>query len=360
MTNLQFDSIKSNDSTDNTLEISSYGYKAKAANGRLIEVDTLGKGAIQKLPHDKIDEIIIGNGIRSIQYHSVSNSKVKTITLSESVEYLNPMAFAECNELTTINLPNQSPLYSNWNKREFISRFAFDNPNVTINITENGKINEQIRCNGEFVYSVSNGEVALLSCPYSTGELRLPEEIDGCPVTRIESYFLEHNEDVEKVIIPSTVTEIGHGAFFYCKSLNTVGVEGIAEGECIIPESVKNIGYRSFAGCNFDSCVISSSVNVDESAFDHCEYLTTVTITNPDVKFGEEAFEGCENLTSIRLPKSWESKGKEALEAIELDPSNPNLKITYGDQSQAQSEKVNLNNTFPIRRTIQNSEIDMK
>ena len=73
MTNLQFDSIKSNDSTDNTLEISSYGYKAKAANGRLIEVDTLRKGAIQKLPHDKIDEIIIGNGIRSIQYHSVSN-----------------------------------------------------------------------------------------------------------------------------------------------------------------------------------------------------------------------------------------------------------------------------------------------
>ena len=73
--------------------------------------------------------------------------------------------------------------------------------------------------------------------------IRLPEEIDGCPVTRIESCFLEHNENVEKVIIPSTVTEIGHGAFFYCKSLNTVGVEGIAESECIIPESVKNIAH---------------------------------------------------------------------------------------------------------------------
>ena len=148
--------------------------------------------------------------------------------------------------------------------------------------------------------------------------------------------------------------------FFYCKSLNTVGVEGIAEGECIIPESVKNIGYRSFAGCNFDSCVISSSVNVDESAFDHCEYLTTVTITNPDVKFGEEAFEGCENLTSIRLPKSWESKGKEALEAIGLDPSNPNLKITYGDQSQAQSEKVNLTQTSHTQKRHEAPKIRQK
>ena len=66
--------------------------------------------------------------------------------------------------------------------------------------------------------------------------------------------------------------------------------------------------------------------------------IKSVIIPEGVKKIGDNAFCDCENLTSIRLPKSWESKGKEALEAIGLDPSNPNLKITYGDQSQAQDQ----------------------
>ena len=135
-----------------------------------------------------------------------------------------------------------------------------------------------------------------------------------------------------------------------------------AENHLTIPSSVKfeisdksypvkEIDKEAFVSYNYHymekygngyvtSITIPDSITkIGQWAFLDCENLTSVTI--PDSvgdNIGWGAFAYCNNLKSIRLPKSWESKGEDALKEIGLDPSNPNLKITYGDQSQAQDQ----------------------
>ena len=72
----------------------------------------------------------------------------------------------------------------------------------------------------------------------------------------------------KNTIIPSSVTSIGNGAFYYCSGLTSV----------IIPNSVTNIG---------------------NNAFYYCSGLTSVTIGNSVTSIGNYAFYNCTSLTSI-------------------------------------------------------------
>lgn len=120
----------------------------------------------------------------------------------------------------------------------------------------------------------------------------------------------------ETVEIPSSVIEIGEGAFCGCYELERI----------VIPESVTKIGSRSFSGCeNLCSVVIENSdVEIGESAFVDCEKLADangfVVVKNILFNyFGSDAevevpqgvtyinpfaFTDCNSIKSIVLPES--------------------------------------------------------
>ena len=58
---------------------------------------------------------------------------------------------------------------------------------------------------------------------------------------RIEDYAFKDREDIEDVVIPSNVTEIGKGAFYNCKNLKTIIIKTSAL-------STKTIGPNAFTG----------------------------------------------------------------------------------------------------------------
>ena len=94
------------------------------------------------------------------------------------------------------------------------------------------------------------------------------------------------------IVIPDSVTSIGHMAFCECKGLT---------GELVIPDSVTTIGNTTFYGCSgLTSIVIPNSVtSIGNQAFDNCSGLTSVEIGSGVTSIETSAFSYCSGLTSI-------------------------------------------------------------
>ena len=113
------------------------------------------------------------------------------------------------------------------------------------------------------------------------------------------------NEYSGSVIIPSSVTysgttysvtEIGDGAFYYCKGLKSI----------TIPNSVTSIDYDAFRDCSgLTSVTIPNSVtSIGSYAFEACTGLTSVTTPNSVTSIDYDAFRDCSGLTSVIIPNS--------------------------------------------------------
>lgn len=59
-----------------------------------------------------------------------------------------------------------------------------------------------------------------------TGDVIIPEEVDGCPIHAIERKMFLSKKNLRKVTVPACVTEVGDWAFAYCDNLHTAVFEG--------------------------------------------------------------------------------------------------------------------------------------
>ena len=127
------------------------------------------------------------------------------------------------------------------------------------------------------------------------------------------------------IIIPNSVINIGHHAFFGCESLTSI----------TIPNSVISIEYYAFFGCeSLTSITIPNSVTaIGSSAFFECKNLTLVTLSNSLTSIEDFVFCRCTNLTSITIPnsittiKEWAFASCTNLVSITI----PNSVTTIGD-----------------------------
>ncbi len=60
----------------------------------------------------------------------------------------------------------------------------------------------------------------------TTGDVRIPEKIDGCPVYTIERKQFLSRKHLRKITVPSCVETVGDWAFAYCDNLHTAVFEG--------------------------------------------------------------------------------------------------------------------------------------
>ena len=79
----------------------------------------------------------------------------------------------------------------------------------------------------------------------ASGDLVIPDEINGMPVTAIEGLSFAFCESINSVTIPDSVTSIGDWVFEFCSSLSN-GIEHLSEIADLIKAScdlaVKEIG----------------------------------------------------------------------------------------------------------------------
>ena len=98
---------------------------------------------------------------------------------------------------------------------------------------------------------------------------------------------------IKSVVLPTTATSIGNGAFFGCTNLSSVAnLDGIT-----------SIGYRAFYGCSSLSSIdLPGSLNTLEGgAFDGCSKLTTIKIPIGVTVIQGSTLSGCTALESILL-----------------------------------------------------------
>ena len=203
----------------------------------------------------------------------------------------------------------------------------------------------------DLTYTTTDGKVTITGCdPAATGELVIPDTIDGKPVTSIGGSSFS-GRGLASIAIPDSVTSIGGSAFRRCRLESIVignGVISIGSSaflDCTslksisIPNSVETIGVGAFSGCinlpkievgeknreytdvngvlfdkkktlllNYPAGKIDATYTIPDSvtsigiyAFHKCLNLTSVTIHDSVTIVKREAFQACSSLTSITI-----------------------------------------------------------
>jgi len=221
----------------------------------------------------------------------------------------------------------------------------------------------------DLTYEITNGEVTITDCDENaSGELIIPDTIEGYPVTSIKAYAFFFCNKLNSVKIPISVSDIGSCAFGSCSNLTSIEVKqnnayyssdnrgvlfdkkkttliqapsGIS-GEYVIPNSVTRIEERAFYSCDnltsirvdknnayyssdnrgvlFDKkkttliqapgaisgqYIIPDSVtSIGNYAFALCSNLVSVTIPDSVINIGTDAFADCDSMTSVTIPNS--------------------------------------------------------
>ena len=149
------------------------------------------------------------------------------------------------------------------------------------------------------------------------GQVVIPSQVEGTPVTAIDQYAFSGNSQLLSVIIPESVTEIGPESFAQCPKLVTVTLpENITEikagtfcGKSVqtiaIPDNVKQIGRFAFLK-NTQLTSISFGADsqletLDASAFSGCTALTELTLPASVKSIGNQCFNGCSKLKTYHL-----------------------------------------------------------
>jgi hypothetical protein len=163
-----------------------------------------------------------------------------------------------------------------------------------------------ISVHAQFNYTTDNGTITIKTYTGPGGEVTIPDNINGLPVTSIWDWAFYDCTNLTNVTIPNSVINIGDRAFEGCTSLTSV----------TIPNSVINIWDGTFRNCrSLTSVTIGNSVtSIGSYGFFGCSSLTNLTIPNSVTTIGDSAFAGCSSLTNLTIPNSVTGIGYGAFE----------------------------------------------
>lgn len=154
-----------------------------------------------------------------------------------------------------------------------------------------------------------DGTLTLDRLEYSiaSGEVTVPESINGRNITRIGINPFSYKQFITGVTLPSTIDVIADKAFYMC-----VGLEKI-----VVPEGVESVGDNCFNLCEAleEITLPRSAKSIGKELFTDCKALKTAYIYCEGAALGDDFFLGCESLESIYLSKDVKSLSASAVES---------------------------------------------
>ena len=291
-----------------------------------------------------LSEVIIYRGITSIGNSVFSGCEnLTSVTLSEGIEKIGNSAFEGCSKLKNINLPATVA---------YIGEMAFDGCASLSKIDIPASVTTIV----DYAFSICEKLVSINVDDNNPNY----SSVDGVLYDKKKTTLIQAPGNLQgKHTIPSSVTNIANGAFYYCKRLtdlvipsSVTNISEFAFENCTgltnvtIPSSVKNIDTKAFSGCKNLDLVISNAkenVTIESGALDDCKSVTwdflvdesesplkfkiltdstaevteknsvTGSVTIPSkvkidgkiynvVSIGDYAFKNCKDLTGITIP----------------------------------------------------------
>ena len=315
-------------------------------------ITAIGKSAFGGC--NNLESINIPNKVTGLGAYAFAECyKLQSINIPENVTLISDGCFADCQSLTNIQLSQKTTKIG---KEAFARCIALSTIEIPATVASIGgaafagceKLS-YIKVDPANKKYLSTQEGVLYSkdrayvLQYPAGkEDEIYTVLPG--VIRIGSYSFSGSKNLKKIIVPTSCTQIGYGAFYECISLKEVNLPLILEKidqdvfyDCssletlTIPSEVKSIGNNAFYNCtSLREITLPKNLQIiGNSAFSGCANLKSINIPEGISTIDNNTFYGCASLKNITLPNSLNSIGNNAfnsdtaLEAIDI-PMNVN------------------------------------
>ena len=240
-------------------------------------------------------------------------SKLKSVTLSDSIKSIPNYTFYNCSSLSSITIPSSvvSIGHSVFSGCTNLKEIHINDIAAWCSVQLDG-------IGGPFIYGghlIVNGKVI--------SNLIIPDGVQS-----VNYSCFAYCASLQSVVFPNSLSAISYAAFASCPNLQKVN----------IPNSVTSIGDEAFVSCNISSLIIPNSViSIGQRAFVSNSQLNSITVENGNqvydsrqdcnaiihtssnsliagsnkttipygiIVIGEQAFEGLKKLSFINIPNS--------------------------------------------------------
>ncbi len=235
---------------------------------------------------ESLERLVLGNGVETVLSQFASSCmNLKSVSLPNSVTTIGDYAFSGCSALTGITLPNSVTTISKGAFQNCSSIINLQFPNSIECILDNAfygctgltsiTIPESVTSIGDLVFNACDNLKTLTwnapKCPYFLCPKSIERLVFGNAVTSIPNNFAASCTNLTTVAIPSSVSEIGPGAFYMCSGLTQIA----------IPRSVKSVGQYAFYNCSKMTSVVSLPdvpPVIENSVFDKVYDIATLRV----------------------------------------------------------------------------------
>lgn len=289
-----------------------YDFIAVAPSGQTLYYNIVGSNAQVTYPYFSSDD-----------YYSGYIRPTGSLTIPSNVSYgentyyvtsIDENAFSNCNELTSVIIPNSITHIGYW---AFLGCTGLTSLTVPESITNIGHGAFKgcsgltiVYFNADSCIEAGYGENSAFSNCSNLSTFYFGDNVKSIP-----SYLCSGLTGITSINIPHSVTHILHGAFAGCSGLTSV----------TIPSSVSYIGPNAFFDCsslvtlnfNAKSCYYAGDhmdlLNLHfYGAFYNCTNLSIVNFGDSVTAIPQYLFDGCSALTYITIPNSITFIGKAA------------------------------------------------
>lgn len=207
----------------------------------------------------------------------------------------------------------------------------------TVALPEDEKKSETVS-DGVFTYDIYSTYAEVIGYLSDAEEVRVPPVMNDKPVMSIGREAFAFNNQIKRVILPDTITNIANYAFNRAANLESINFppglisvgnyafRGTKLGTITLPETLTNIGRYAFAetlitqikipesivkmqdyifyGCpNLVSFDLPSTMrSIPKRMFYSCQAFTDITIPDMITEIDDYAFSTCQNLKTITIP----------------------------------------------------------